>query len=84
MSRGRGVKYYRSLQDILAYVLCVKDVNFVAQKCVENLMTINKRKFDIRQWVIISDIQPLTIWMYEECYVRFCGVEYSTTDLKNR
>lgn len=34
--------------------------------------------------MIISDIQNLNIWFYEECYIRFCGVEYSTEDLKNR
>lgn len=84
MSRGRGIKYFRNLEDILPYAYGVKEVNFVAQKCVENIMTISKRKFDIRQWVIISDIQNLNIWFYEECYIRFCGVEYSTEDLKNR
>ncbi|CAD8207870.1 unnamed protein product [Paramecium pentaurelia] len=84
LSRGRGVKYFKELEEILAYTFGAKDVNFVAQKCLENIMTIEKRKFDIRQWMIVSDIQPLTIWMYKECYVRFCGVEYNTDDLKNR
>ncbi|CAD8207332.1 unnamed protein product [Paramecium octaurelia] len=84
LSRGRGVKYFKEIEDILAYTFGAKDVNFVAQKCLENIMTIQKRKFDIRQWMIVSDIQPLTIWMYRECYVRFCGVEYNTDDLKNR
>ncbi|CAD8205143.1 unnamed protein product [Paramecium pentaurelia] len=84
LSRGRGVKYFKELEDILAYTFGAKDVNFVAQKCLENIMTIQKRKFDIRQWIIVSDVQPLTIWMYKECYIRFCGVEYNTDDLKNR
>lgn len=68
----------------MAYSSGAKDVNFVVQKCVENIMTIQKRKFDIRQWIILAEVQPLTVYMYSECYIRFCGVEYSADDLKNR
>lgn len=48
LSRGRGVKYFKQLEEILAYAGGAKDVNFVVQKCVENIMTIQKKKFDIR------------------------------------
>lgn len=84
LSRGRGIKYFKTLEEILAYSSGAKDVNFVVQKCVENIMTIQKRKFDIRQWIILAEVQPLTVYMYSECYIRFCGVEYSADDLKNR
>ena len=47
-------------------------------------MIIRKRKFDIRQWVLLSDFKPLRVWVYEECYVRFCAEEYTSENLKNR
>jgi hypothetical protein len=39
-------------------------------------LIIERRKFDIRQWVIASNFNPLTIWFYEECYVRFSAADY--------
>lgn len=47
-------------------------------------MIIKKRKFDIRQWVILTDFKPFRVWIYEECYIRFCATEYTPEDLKNR
>ena len=39
-------------------------------------MIINKKKFDIRQWVLVTDWNPLTVWAYEDSYVRFAAQDY--------
>lgn len=41
------------------------------------------RKFDIRQWVLVTSSAPMTAWFYQECYLRFCAEDYSLSDLTN-
>lgn len=40
-------------------------------------------EMDIRQWVVVCDWNPLQIWIYDECYVRFSAENYDNTDLQN-
>ncbi len=39
---------------------------------------------DIRQWVLVSDINPMTMWMFDSAYVRWCGVDYSLENVGDR
>jgi len=44
---------------------------------MEHPLIIESRKFDIRVWVMITDFNPLTIWIYDEVYLRFSAVDYN-------
>lgn len=83
MSRGRGIRVFDDLSNLLAYtdVENHKESQWVVQKYIENPLLLSGRKFDIRQWVLVTNWNPLTVWFYDDCYLRFCVEEYSLDDL---
>jgi tubulin monoglycylase TTLL3/8 len=88
-SRGRGITTFMDLTKLLKYVEASSSMcstsQWIVQKYIENPLIIAKRKFDIRQWVLVTDWNPLTIYFYDEFYVRFSVDEYSSDkkDLEN-
>ena len=48
----------------------------IAQKYIENCLTLDKKKFDIRLWVLVTNWNPLTVWCYEP-YIRLCTEDHS-------
>ena len=39
-------------------------------------MIIMNRKLDIRMWVVVSNWNPLKIYVFKECYIRFGCNDY--------
>ena len=90
-SRGIGVHWINAPKE--EYTPGKKVQAKVIQKYIERTFLLRlpgptgrleNRKFDIRQWVLVTSFCPLTIWFYNECYVRFGATEYHIEDINNR
>ena len=57
---------------------------YIAQKYIESSLLMKCRKFDIRQWVLVTDWNPLTIWIYAEPYIRFPAADFDMDKIANR
>ena len=82
LSRGREIHCINNLSKITKN-LNETNNNIVLQKYIENPLIIHKKKFDIRQWVLITSIHPLTIWQWEEPYLRFSAENYDIENINN-
>lgn len=87
-SRGRGIECERSLSALLnnrgggdgAH----NETQWVVQKYIERPLLVHGFKWDIRQWVLVTSWNPLTVWCYDRCYLRFCTYPFELDNLSNR
>jgi len=47
------------------------------QKYIETPFLVKKKKFDVRQWVLVTSWEPLDIFVFETSYLKFCSLEFS-------
>lgn len=83
LSRGRGIRLYSNIKSIMNHLKSSEHA-WVIQKYLENSLLYKNKKLDIRQWVLVTSFDPLTIWFYEECYIRISSAEFTLNNLKDR
>ena len=57
--------------------------NYIVQKYIENPMLIGGKKFDMRIYLLTTNYNPLTLYMYRTGFARFTNVPYSNDDIFN-
>ncbi|XP_050527779.1 tubulin glycylase 3A-like [Daktulosphaira vitifoliae] len=80
---GQGIVMARHLDVIKEKILLDTDSgsSFIVQKYIEKPLLINSCKVDLRQWFLVTDMNPIVVWMYKEGYVRFCSKKFTLKDM---
>jgi hypothetical protein len=77
VSRSSGIAITSDLTKITQFRL-----GKIVQKYFEHHLLLDcKRKFDIRQWVLVTSFFPLKAYTFKQCYARFSNAKYSNGTL---
>lgn len=82
-SRGSGVRCVSTMQEIIESGLAMQ--SRIVQKYIERPLLLPTSsgfcKFDIRQWVLVTSFDPLTIYYYNSNYLRLCQQAFTLNSL---
>jgi hypothetical protein len=95
-SRGVGIHIINSLKDVISAGRKAQS-HRIMQKYIEwpfllkypisnpqpGQKKYEKRKFDIRQWVLVTSYEPLWVYVFSSAYLRICGSEFSLYDISD-
>lgn len=83
-SKGQNIIVFNKINDVRDTFksICVSQ-DWVIQKYIENPLLIAGRKFDIRFYVLLTSLVPLTVWTYDDFYIRMSAVKYNPNELSD-
>ena len=73
-SRGRGIRILTNFNDI--------PEKTIITHYISNPHLINRKKYDLRFYVLITGYTPLKIYLFEDGLTRFCSEEYNLDESK--
>lgn len=83
-NRGNGIIVCNTLESILEVIKPVENKSYIIQKYLENPLLINKRKFDIRCYAMITSISGVIQgYFYLDGYLRTASQEFIIDDVNN-
>ena len=74
---GQGIQVTNNVSDIPL------NEEIVVQKYIDNPHLINGTKYDMRIHVLLTSVNPLQIYIFDEGHVRFATYKYSECDWQN-
>lgn len=83
-ARGEGIWLSTKLEEITDW--CAKHKmsgSWICQKYLESPFLVDGRKNDIRQWVVVTSWNPLTIHFFTKSYIRLAADQFDLTEIKN-
>ena len=57
---------------------------YIVQKYIHNPLTIGGKKFDLRIYVLVTNYNPLTVYLYRTGFARFTHHRYDSEDISNQ
>lgn len=83
-NRGNGITVCQTLDEISAIVKPISEKSYIIQKYIENPLLVNKRKFDIRCYAMISSINGVIQgYFYLDGYLRTTSKEFTMDEISN-
>ena len=76
---GLGIKITDSVDDLLS-----QGGRVVVQEYIERPLLINQRKCDVRLFLLITSVDPLILYIYNDGIVSFCCEHFSSGDFSNK
>lgn len=73
ISAGRKAQSHRIIQKYIERPLLLQ----LEVPSVDGKIKFENRKFDIRQWVLVTSYEPLCVYLFSSAYCRVCGSEFS-------
>ena len=94
MNRGKGIQIFNNFKDMETFLRGhVIRESYVVQKYIENPLLIDKRKFDVRMFVLVTTSASSAdhkarkapkVYLYPDGYVRTCSVKYNYEDVRDQ
>jgi len=57
---------------------------YIVQRYIDSPLLLGGKKFDLRIYVLVTNFNPLTIYLYREGFARFTCNRYTVDDLDNQ